>query len=171
MEILKWLKGKIFDKDINIIKKSSDKMLDYNHKIGCNKPICPITILSYGLAVRKQAEMSDNKHLFGVIICDESHALKNFKTQRCKVLLPLIKKNIKRAILLSGTPTNNRPSELHTQIDALRPNEFMSFKNYSIRYCEGQSSKFGWVANGGLNSLIGCVCMIFLLIDGKCFCC
>ena len=37
-------------------------------------------------------------------------------------------------VFLSGTPTNNRPAELHAQIDALRPNEFMSFTNYTVRY-------------------------------------
>ena len=150
-EILKWLNGKINDDDINIIKTCKDKILKYNDNCHLYKPLCLITIISYGLAVRKQAELSDNKSLFGMIICDESHSLKNHKTQRCKILLPIIKKCCKRAILLSGTPTNNRPSEIYTQIDALRPNEFMSFKQFTIRYCEGQQGKFGWQANGAMH--------------------
>ena len=133
MEILKWLQGSVYDSDINLVKAGKDVMISYDDKRNRNKPICSITILSYGLATRKQAEMFDHKALFGVVICDESHALKNNKTQRCKVLLHLIRRNTKRAILLSGTPTNNRPNELHTQIDSLRPNEFMSYKNYCVR--------------------------------------
>ena len=108
-------------------------MIEYTEQQSHSRPVCPVTVLSYGLAVRKKAEMCDHNRLFGVVICDESHALKNHKTQRCKVLLPLIRRNFKRVILLSGTPTNNRPSELHSQIDALRPNEFMSYNKYCIR--------------------------------------
>jgi len=147
IEILKWLKGCVREGDINMIKKTTDKLLDFE----TNQPLCAITIMSYNLAVRKQAEIYDRKHLFGMIICDESHALKNHATQRCKVLCPLIRNNIRRALLLSGTPTNNRPSELHTQIDALRPNEFMSYKKFTLRYCEGQQSKFGWQAIGAIH--------------------
>eukprot|EP00483_Globobulimina_turgida_P004004 UN04012 len=151
MELLKWLSPTIREDDINIIRKVADKMLEYDHKLNMNAALCPITIVSYGLAVRKQAEISDNNKLFGMVICDESHALRNYKTQRCKILLPLIKRNIRYCLLLSGTPTNNRPSELWTQIDALRSNEFMSFTKYTIRYCEGQKSRFGWVANGAMH--------------------
>lgn len=97
------------------------------------KAICQITIISYGLATKKREELLENDNLFGVVIIDESHKLKNYDTQRCQALLPFIKNKVKRAIFLSGTPTNNRPAELHAQIDALRPGEFMSFTQYTVR--------------------------------------
>ena len=33
MEILKWLSGTIYESDINIIKKGSDKMIDYDETV------------------------------------------------------------------------------------------------------------------------------------------
>merc|ERR1719295_70429 len=153
MEILKWLKGAIYESDINIIRTGKDTMIEYDetdYPIR-KKPICEITIMSYGLATKKRTELLDHDGLFGVVIIDESHKLKNYETQRCKALLPFIKNKVKRAVFLSGTPTSNRPAELHTQIDALRPGEFMSFTKYTLRYCQGQQGKFGWEAKGAMH--------------------
>ena len=58
-------------------------------------------------------------HSFGVVICDESHALKAHKTKRTKHIWPMVQK-AKRAILISGTPAPSRPIELFTQVTFLR---------------------------------------------------
>jgi len=136
-EILKWLDGEdIYPDHINVIKTAKDKMLDFtaynSGKSRTPTPVCPITVISYGLLRMKQAELTAQcaKSPFQTIICDESHALKNFSSQRAKAILPLVK-NASRALLLSGTPSSNRPAELHTQIDALRPKEFMGFKEFT----------------------------------------
>ncbi len=52
---------------------------------------------------------------FPFIICDESHALKDPKTERTKFVVPLMKR-ARRALLLSGTPALSRPIELHPQV-------------------------------------------------------
>lgn len=41
----------------------------------------------------------------------------------------------KRVILLSGTPAMSRPSELYTQILAVRPTLFPRFHEFGMRYC------------------------------------
>ncbi|KAL3146775.1 hypothetical protein ABBQ38_014759 [Trebouxia sp. C0009 RCD-2024] len=51
---------------------------------------------------------------FGMIICDESHALKSHRTKRTKFLWPLVQE-VKRAIFITGTPAPSRPMELFTQ--------------------------------------------------------
>lgn len=145
-ELLKWLNGNINENDIKIIQNTKDKIIDFKQNISTAN----IIIISYNLLIRKSEEIFNISKLFGMIICDESHKLKNYNTKRCKIILPLIK-NIKRAILLSGTPTNNRPSELWTQINALLPNYFGNWKEYTKRYCEGKESKYGWEANGSIN--------------------
>ncbi|PHJ20662.1 hypothetical protein CSUI_005495 [Cystoisospora suis] len=67
-----------------------------------------------------------------VVICDESHYLKNRQAKRTQVLCPLLR-NAKRAILLSGTPALNKPVELYQQIDALLP-DLCSYHEFADRY-------------------------------------
>lgn len=44
----------------------------------------------------------------------------------------------KRVILLSGTPAMSRPSELYTQILAVRPLLFPRFHDFGLRYCDAK---------------------------------
>ncbi|ETO18059.1 hypothetical protein RFI_19236, partial [Reticulomyxa filosa] len=151
-ELIKWLPECLDPHDINVISTSKDEVMDYteyNQGLAARpKPKASVTIVSYTVLTMKQAEFSDAQ--FGVVICDESHYLKSSKTQRSKIILPLIKAS-KKALLLSGTPTNNRPAELFTQIDALRPSEFMDYHHFTSRYCDGQSGKYGWKALGAIH--------------------
>eukprot|EP00919_Chromeraceae_sp_WS-2016_P045550 GHVR01108444.1.p1 GENE.GHVR01108444.1~~GHVR01108444.1.p1 ORF type:complete len:454 (+),score=119.28 GHVR01108444.1:174-1364(+) len=75
-----------------------------------------------------------------VIICDESHALKNNKAKRACVILPLLR-SAKRVVLLSGTPALNKPSELHSQLEAILP-QFCTYKDFSSRYCDIRINRF-----------------------------
>lgn len=81
------------------------------------------------------------KRNYQVVVCDESHFLKDGKSQRSRAVVPLLKA-AKRAICLTGTPALSRPVELFSQIEALRPNVFTSFNEFAKRYCDG--SRFGW---------------------------
>lgn len=82
------------------------------------------------------------QHPFGVVICDECHLLKTFKSARTQAILPLVQK-AKRAIMLSGTPATSRPSELHTQLAAVLPRVFQFFPSFGDRYCDPQPTRFG----------------------------
>lgn len=44
----------------------------------------------------------------------------------------------KRVILLSGTPAMSRPSELYTQILAVKPLLFPRFHEFGLRYCDAK---------------------------------
>jgi SWI/SNF-related matrix-associated actin-dependent regulator of chromatin subfamily A-like protein 1 len=78
-----------------------------------------------------------------LLICDESHWLKNFMARRtCEIFggkyngeriepIPADK-----ALLLSGTPFLNRPDELYTQISYLDPTNWPSFKSFIKQYYE-----------------------------------
>ena len=78
---------------------------------------------------------------FQVVVCDESHFIKDAKAQRTKAVVPLLKA-ARRAICLTGTPALSRPVELYSQVEALRPNVFTKFTEFAQRYCSG--SRFGW---------------------------
>jgi len=52
-----------------------------------------------------------------MVICDESHALKNRLSQRTQFFRTLLGRNIaKRVLFLTGTPALSRPIELYTQV-------------------------------------------------------
>ncbi|XP_052247211.1 SWI/SNF-related matrix-associated actin-dependent regulator of chromatin subfamily A-like protein 1 isoform X2 [Dreissena polymorpha] len=106
-----------------------------------------INILSYDLMAR-QAEALMKKR-FQVIIMDECHLLKNYKTARCKAAMPLLQ-TARRVILLSGTPALSRPSELYTQINAVCPYLF-KYHDFGVRYCDGRQERWGWDYTGSSN--------------------
>ena len=71
-----------------------------------------IVITSYDLAQKLQGY---ERH-FGMIICDESHALKTRTSNRTQFFRTLLARNIaKRVLFLTGTPALSRPIELYTQ--------------------------------------------------------
>ena len=72
-----------------------------------------IVITSYDLAQKLQGY---ERH-FGMIICDESHALKTRTSNRTQFFRTMLARNIaKRVLLLTGTPALGRPIELYTQV-------------------------------------------------------
>ncbi|KAJ8352338.1 hypothetical protein SKAU_G00238140 [Synaphobranchus kaupii] len=107
-----------------------------------------VNIVSYDLLSKMDKQQATNP--FNVLIMDESHFLKNIKTARCKAALPLLKA-AKRVILLSGTPAMSRPSELYTQILAVRPAFFPRFHEFGSRYCDAKQLRWGWDYSGSSN--------------------
>ncbi|KAF2362608.1 SNF2-related N-terminal domain [Trinorchestia longiramus] len=107
-----------------------------------------VIITSYDLLSRRAKEFVNMR--FGVIIMDESHMLKNFKSARYKASAPLVKR-ASRVILLSGTPALSRPSELYTQISSVDNKLFPNHQDYGIRYCAGKTTQWGWDFTGSSN--------------------
>ena len=52
---------------------------------------------------------------FKIVVLDESHSIKNSKSQRFQLLAPILK-GATRLVMLSGTPALARPVELYTQV-------------------------------------------------------
>lgn len=57
----------------------------------------------------------------------------------------------KRVILLSGTPAMSRPSELYTQVIAVKPTFFPQFHSFGLRYCDAKRHAWGWDYSGSSN--------------------
>ena len=106
----------------------------YNHRVSHK-----VIIVSYSTVQKLQALIQSIN--FNVIIADESHFLKNLKTQRAQCLLPLLKRS-RRAILLSGTPALSRPLELFTQLHVLSPHVWPDEKEFARRYCRNPKGKY-----------------------------
>ena len=132
-EFNKWLGVE----EVCLIKKGKDVLQGY-----------PV-IISYELAVKKKDLLLN--YGFDMVICDESHYMKNHKAKRTKGLAPLIRK-INKALLLTGTPALNRPSELFSQANMIRRDFFPNFKQYAERYCDRKMSPLGfWDDSGSSN--------------------
>ncbi|XP_056145296.1 SWI/SNF-related matrix-associated actin-dependent regulator of chromatin subfamily A-like protein 1 [Lampris incognitus] len=131
----RWLPSVCPD-SINVVVKAKDSL-----RSGL------VNIISYDLLSRMDKQQLAN---FNVLIMDESHFLKNMKTARWKAALPLLKA-AKRVILLSGTPAMSRPSELYTQIFAVRPTLFPQFHEFGMRYCNAKQLTWGWDYSGSSN--------------------
>jgi SWI/SNF-related matrix-associated actin-dependent regulator 1 of chromatin subfamily A len=88
------------------------------------------TIVSYDLAHRMSAALEARK--FKIVIADESHHIKSPKAKRTKSVIPLLQR-APHALLLSGTPALNRPIELYTQLNAIRPKLFDNQRDFGDR--------------------------------------
>uniref|UniRef100_A0A667YPH7 SWI/SNF-related matrix-associated actin-dependent regulator of chromatin subfamily A-like protein 1 n=1 Tax=Myripristis murdjan TaxID=586833 RepID=A0A667YPH7_9TELE len=132
----RWLPS-VSPDSINVVVKAKDNM-----RSGL------VNIISYDLLGRMDKQQLASP--FNVLIMDESHFLKNIKTARCKAALPLLKA-ARRVILLSGTPAMSRPSELYTQILAVRPTLFPRFHEFGLRYCDAKQLTWGWDYSGSSN--------------------
>ncbi|CDW57051.1 SWI:SNF matrix associated [Trichuris trichiura] len=111
-----------------------------------------VFILSYDFMVNMEEQLTEKQ--FKIIIMDECHNIKNFKTRRYQAAHKLLKR-ARRALLLSGTPALSKPSELYTQISCVAPNIFRSFKEFGERYCNPRQVRIGgrtiWKYSGASN--------------------
>ena len=90
-----------------------------------------IVIISYDMVKTRKKELAERR--FGVVICDESHYLKNAKAARYKSAASLVTL-ARRCVLLSGTPALSRPNELFSQLRLIDNRLFNSHHEFGIRY-------------------------------------
>ena len=87
---------------------------------------------------------------FDTLICDEAHYLKTPSAARSKSL-KMIARGIESILLLSGTPLLSRPSELFNLLNIIDPVTWNSWYHYSVKYCEGHQTRWGWDTSGASN--------------------
>lgn len=159
----------------------SDQVFDLLPSVNCSQVVvirsskevvsgARIVICSYSSleGSKKKLELMN----FGVVILDESHSIKD---SRAKQTINATKLGVKakRAILITGTPAMSRPSELYSQL-AIIDKKFVDYIKFTLRYCDGKSTQFGWEANGAehldeLNILLSKSFMIRRTKENVCF--
>lgn len=83
-----------------------------------------------------------------MLVCDESHYIKNKKTKRTS-LVKEISKIAYRKILITGTPVLNKPIELVSQLDILGVmKHFGKDWDFIKRYCAPYQTPYGWNLDG-----------------------
>jgi SNF2 family DNA or RNA helicase len=124
-QIKQWLPGKINADSVQVIRKGSD-VISANSRV---------VIVGYPMISRPEFQKLPNGRSFQVIICDESHYIKEMTSIRTRAIMPLIKK-AKRSILLSGTPALNRAEELYVQFTSLLTVKPPTLTEYRERFCK-----------------------------------
>lgn len=112
-------------------------------------PDADIVVCNYDIMSYREESLID--YGFNIVVCDESHYLKNNKAKRTQATLSVAQES-ESVLCLSGTAITNRPNEFFTTLNLLRPNEFPSFFNYGLNYCAGQETRFGWDFSGASNT-------------------
>lgn len=92
-------------------------------------------------------------HAWSGLVFDEAHYLKNYKSQRHRFAMDLVKTVDDKAMvhLLTGTPLTSRPRDLFPLLQLVRHALGRSFVSFAKRYCDGYKGDYGWVADGASN--------------------
>lgn len=77
-----------------------------------------------------------------VLIVDESHRLRNFKTQQSKAVYRL-SKTAQHVYPMTGTPAVNHPSDVYGILRLLRPSKYTSYWQFIDRYFGYTETRFG----------------------------
>jgi len=112
--------------------------------------VSQITIINYDLLHARVEELLLDD--YDCIVFDECHTLKNQKTQRTKAAKRLATwPTVKGMIAMSGTPILNRPSEIYTVLNMLKPATFTNYYLFGKKYCGAIHNGYGWDFNGASN--------------------
>ena len=119
-----------------------------------------IVIINYDIIGKKKgrgatinfSELVSTK--WKMAIFDEGHFLKSSKSQRTKAAFKIVKAKMK-VLILTGTATMNKPEELWNLLKLVGAEEKIAkdWKTFTIRYCAGHQSKYGWKSGGATNTL------------------
>ena len=137
-EILKWMPW-IKHSDVHLITYGRESIHNYSK----------IYIMSYDIAVKICDQFLERG--IGTAIIDEAHYLKSWNSQRSMYLVPVLSQ-IKRVMLLSGTPMLSRPVEIYNLIKIVRPDVVTDFYLYAQRYCNPKDNKWCRDYNGAANT-------------------
>jgi len=98
------------------------------------------------------------------VIIDECHYIKNRGAKRYRWVKSLCR-GVRRILAIGGTPLTNRPAEMWSTLNLLRPDIFDSFYSYGLRYCDPQRKPWAWEYKGAthldeLHAILKKTCMI-----------
>ena len=109
-----------------------------------------ITIINYDLLQHRLEGLLDDD--YQCIIFDECHNLKNPKSIRTKAAKQLARwPTVNGIISMSGTPILNRPEEIFTTLNMLKPESFGDYFIFGKKYCAAIHNGYGWDFGGASN--------------------
>lgn len=105
-----------------------------------------ISIINYDWLAKEKEKLTSR--VWDLVIADESHAIKNPKSHRCRAMLKI---QAKYKILATGTPVLNRPIELWTSLKYLWPDVWDNWHWFIKTFCNAYRSRFGLDTSGASN--------------------
>lgn len=119
-----------------------------------DQPDADIIIVNYDIVAKLKAKLANQVETWDLLTCDESHALKEGKSQRTKAVLGGGKETAipaHKRIFATGTPILNRPIELFPILNACKMDFATDFYRYARQYCDGHNTRFGFDSSGASN--------------------
>lgn len=108
-----------------------------------------VVVVNYDIVAARKDELK--KVAWKLLVCDESHYLKNGKAQRTKAVASIARK-VERVVFLTGTPVLNRPIELISQLSILGVlDEFGGTMGFRNRFCDPTYNGYAWDYKGSSN--------------------
>lgn len=131
-EILKFTNSKYFVLDSNKSreKKVNQFSIEEAKYIICNYEYFNASKFDFNNRIKKYGLTK-----FDLLICDESHRIKNPKANTTKNMHKHIKPIINNVLLLTGTPISSKLEDLYSQLNFISPEEFPSKNKFFIEYC------------------------------------
>ena len=115
-----------------------------------------LNVINYDILGRllpkdKAGRLASQRPRFEAVVLDESQYIKNAKAKRTQHAKTLAE-GARLRLCLSGTPIDNRPFELVSQLDFLdRLADFGGFWPFVERYCDPARHPHGWDFTGAAN--------------------
>ena len=98
------------------------------------------------LIISKDTAKRDLQHIlelnYDVVVLDEAHYLRNYKTMQSQAIYK-IGKRAEHRYALTGTPATNKPSDVYGILKFLYPNRFSSYWHFVERYFKVSDGFFG----------------------------
>lgn len=85
-----------------------------------------------------------------IVIFDEAHYISNHRSRRSRAS-KIIADGAASVVALTGTPMTNRPIQLWSILNVVRPDLFPSFNKFAWKFCEPKKTPWGWTFPGAEN--------------------
>ena len=105
-------------------------------------------ILNYDIVDAWKDELISKKP--ELLILDECHFVKSRSAKRTKACRAIAKK-CEKMIAISGTPLTNKPAELWTTLNMLKPRDFSAFLGFARMFCKPRRTPWGMDYSGAAN--------------------
>ena len=103
-------------------------------------PRAEVVIVNYDILAWWRADILELS--WKGLVADECHYATNPKARRTEALAYLARR-IPAVALLSATPFLNRPIEMYSLLNMLRPDHFCDVHGFGVKYCDGKKLRFG----------------------------
>lgn len=122
-------------------------------------------IVSYNFCqVNEKVETLTNKS-YDVLLCDEAHALKSWKSTQTQNIIMKVSKVCKRIWLMTGTPATKSAADYHPILSVLEPGKHGKFKVFCEEFCykkkgfgfPGAIQYYGFKNNEKLKDMVGAI--------------